>query len=612
MKADTNVTIDRDEQLRALPTRPGVYRMLGANGEVLYVGKARNLKNRVSSYFGKSGASPKTRRLVEQIEDIAVTVTRTEDEALLLENNLIKELRPRYNILLRDDKSYPYIHLSSDDRFPRLSFYRGSRKAPGRYFGPYPGAGAVRDALNQLQRLFRIRQCEDAFFRNRTRPCLQYQIQRCTAPCVGLIDEDAYREDVRHAVMFLEGRNREVIDELAARMDRAADRLDYEQAAYYRDQIAGLRRIVEQQTVSRDGGDSDVIAARIRGGTGCVVVFVIRGGHVLGNKTFFPRHPPEADAPDLLGAFLPQYYLGRDIPPDIVVNERFEDLELIREVLEADAGHRVAIHSRVRGDRARRVQMAVENADHALGAHLASRASLLLRFTELQDALGLEQLPERLECFDISHTMGEATVASCVVFDRNGPLKSDYRRFNIEDITPGDDYAAMRQALMRRYLKLKKGEGRLPDVLFIDGGKGQLRQADDVLEELQIDGITVIGVAKGRERKPGMETLFLSGRRAPVRLAQDSPALQLIQHIRDEAHRFALTGHRGRRAKARNRSPLEDIPGIGAVRRRNLLRQFGGLQGLARAGVEDLARIPGISRELAERIYNTLHETGQS
>ncbi len=612
MKADTDVTIDRDEQLRTLPTRPGVYRMLGANGEVLYVGKARNLKNRVSSYFGKSGASPKTRRLVEQIEDIAVTVTRTEDEALLLENNLIKEIRPRYNILLRDDKSYPYIHLSSDDRFPRLSFYRGSRKAPGRYFGPYPGAGAVRDALNQLQRLFRIRQCEDAFFRNRTRPCLQYQIQRCTAPCVGLIDEDAYREDVRHAVMFLEGRNREVIDELAARMDRAADRLDYEQAAYYRDQIAGLRRIVEQQSVSRDGGDSDVIAARIRSGTGCVVVFVIRGGHVLGNKIFFPRHPPEADTADLLGAFLPQYYLGRDIPPDIVVNERFEDLGLIREVLEADAGHRVAIHSRVRGDRARRVQMAVENADHALGAHLASRASLLQRFTELQDALGLEQLPERLECFDISHTMGEATVASCVVFDRNGPLKSDYRRFNIEDITPGDDYAAMRQALMRRYLKLKKGEGRLPDVLFIDGGKGQLRQADDVLEELQIDGITVIGVAKGRERKPGMETLFLSGRRAPVRLAQDSPALQLIQHIRDEAHRFALTGHRGRRAKARNRSPLEDIPGIGAVRRRNLLRQFGGLQGLARAGVEDLARIPGISRELAERIYNTLHETGQS
>lgn len=583
--------------------------MLDAGGEVLYVGKARNLKSRVSSYFGKSEASPKTRRLVEQVVDVAVTVTRTEDEALLLENNLIKKLRPRYNILLRDDKSYPFIRLTSADAFPRLSFYRGSRKAPGRYFGPYPSAGAVRNALNQLQRLFKIRQCEDAFFRNRTRPCLQYQIKRCTAPCVGLIDEESYRRDVRHAEMFLEGRNREVIDELAGRMDRAADKLDYEQAAYYRDQIADLRRVIEQQTVSRDGGDCDVIAARMQGGTGCVVVLVIRGGHILGSKTFFPRHPPEADAVELIGAFLPQYYLGSDIPPDIIINEHPEGLELIREVLEADGGHRVTIHSRVRGERARRMKMATENADHALGAHLASRASLLQRFTELQDAIGLEQLPERLECFDISHTMGEATVGSCVVFDHNGPLKSDYRRFNIEDITPGDDYAAMRQALMRRYLKVKKGEGKLPDVLFIDGGKGQLKQAEEVFEELQIDGVILIGIAKGPERKPGMETLYLAGRRGAVHLAPDSPALQLIQQIRDEAHRFALTGHRGRRAKSRNRSPLEDIPGIGAVRRRNLLRQFGGLQGLARAGIDDLTRIPGISAELARRIYETFHGT---
>jgi excinuclease ABC subunit C len=597
---------DHEALIRSLPARPGIYRMLDANGEVIYVGKALNLKSRVSSYFGKAGASPKTRRLVEQVVDVEVTVTRTEDEALLLENNLIKKLRPRYNVLLRDDKSYPYIRLT-DDRFPRLSFYRGSRKAPGRYFGPYPNAGAVRSALNQLQRLFRIRQCEDAFFRNRTRPCLQYQIKRCTAPCVGLIDEETYRHDVRLAVMFLEGHNREVIDELAARMDSAADRLDFEQAAYYRDQITGLRRVVEQQSVSGDGGDSDVIAAQVKGGTGCVVVLVFRGGHLLGDKTFFPRHPPEADAVELLGAFLPQFYLGRDIPPDIIVNEHPGDLALIREVLEADAGHRVTIHARVRGERARRVQMAIENAAHALAAHLASHASLLQRFTELQDAVGLEQLPERLECFDISHTMGEATVASCVVFDRNGPLKADYRRFNIEDITPGDDYAAMRQALMRRYLKLKKGEGRLPDVLFIDGGKGQLGQAEEVFEELQIDGVTLIGIAKAPGRKPGMETLYLSGRRAPVSLAPDSPALQLILQIRDEAHRFALTGHRGRRAKSRNRSPLEDIPGIGAVRRRNLLRQFGGLQGLARAGVDDLARIPGISTELARRIYDTFH-----
>lgn len=604
---DTAIPADREELLRTLPTLPGVYRMLDTDGEVLYVGKARNLRSRVTSYFGKSGASPKTRRLVEQVARVAITVTRTEDEALLLENNLIKKSRPRYNVLLRDDKSYPYIRLTSDDAFPRLSFYRGARREPGRYFGPYPSAGAVRAALNQLQRLFRIRQCEDAFFRNRTRPCLQYQIQRCTAPCVGLVDEDAYREDVRHAVMFLEGKNLEVIDELAARMDHAAEKLDYEQAAYYRDQITGLRRVVEQQAISGDDGDSDVIAARVRGGTGCVVVIVIRGGHVLGDKTFFPRHPPEADAVDLLGAFLPQYYLGRDVPPDITINERPEDLELIREVLEADAGHRVTIHARARGERARRVQIAVANADHALAAHHASRASLLQRFTELQDALCLEQLPERLECFDISHTLGEATVASCVVFDRNGPLKSDYRRFNIEDVTPGDDYAAMRQALSRRYMKIKKGEGRLPDVLFIDGGKGQLRQAADVLEELQIDGVTLVGVAKGPGRKAGAEALYLCGRRDAVRLAPDSPALQLVLQIRDEAHRFALTGHRGRRAKARNRSPLEDIPGIGAAKRRTLLRQFGGLQGIARAGVDDLARVPGISAELARRIYETFH-----
>lgn len=598
---------DIAELLRGLPTRPGVYRMLDAGGEVIYVGKARNLRNRVSSYFSKSVTAPKTRRLVELVADIEITVTRTEDEALLLENNLIKQLRPRYNILLRDDKSYPYIRLTSDDAFPRLSFYRGSRKQPGRYFGPWPNAGAVRDALNQLQRLFKIRQCEDSFFDNRTRPCLQYQIKRCTAPCVGLIDEEDYRRDVRHAVMFLEGKNREVIDELATRMDQAAEKLDYEQAAYYRDQIAGLRRISEQQDISGDGGDTDVIAARIEGGTGCVVVVVIRGGHNLGSKTFFPRHPPEADAVDLLGGFLPQYYLGRDIPRDIIINETPEDLELVREVLERDAGHRVAIHARVRGERARRLQMAIDNVAHALGTRLASRANLAQRFSELRDALALEQTPERLECFDISHTSGEATVASCVVFDQNGPLKSDYRRFNISDIIPGDDYAAMRQALTRRYMKLKKGEGKLPDILFIDGGKGQLSQAEQALEELQVSGVMLIGIAKGRERKPGLETLFLSGQDEPVEVAPDSPALQLIQHIRDEAHRFALTGHRGRRNKARNRSPLEDIPGIGAARRRELLRQFGGLQGLTRAGVDELAQVPGISAELARRIYDTFH-----
>jgi excinuclease ABC subunit C len=602
-------TFDSGELLRSLPTRPGVYRMLGDDGEVLYVGKASNLRNRVSSYFTGSTHNAKTARLVSQIRDVSITVTRTEGEALLLENNLIKTLRPRYNILLRDDKSYPYIQLSTEDKFPRLSFYRGARREPGRYFGPYPSAGAVRAALNQLQRLFKIRQCDDSFFHSRSRPCLQYQIRRCTAPCVGYIDAETYANDVRHAVMFLEGRNSEVIDELGARMDAAASRLDYEQAAYYRDQIARLRRVMEQQYVSGEGdSDIDIIAAEMRGGVGCVVVFFVRGGNNLGNKTFFPRHPPDAGVADILGAFLAQYYIGREPPDEIILNGEPEDLELLREVLGESSGKRVRITARVRGERARWLQMAVENAEHALTAHLASQSRMSERFAALQEALGLEALPQRLECFDISHTGGEAAVASCVVFDQNGPLRSDYRRFNIEDIVPGDDYAAMRQAVTRRYTRLKRGEARLPDVLFIDGGRGQVAQAEAVLRELQVNGVVVLGVAKGPERRPGMETLLLAGGDPEgFRLPPDSPALQLIQQIRDEAHRFAITGHRGRRAKARTRSTLEDIPGIGPARRRSLLRQFGGLQGVARAAVEDLASVPGISRELAQRIYDTFH-----
>jgi excinuclease ABC subunit C len=607
--AEVQGSIDREALLRSLPPRPGVYRMLDERGEVLYVGKARNLRSRVGSYFSKSELPVKTRRLMERVRDVSITVTRSEDEALLLENNLIKSLRPRYNVVLRDDKTYPYIHLSTEHDFPRLSFYRGPRAAPGRYFGPYPSAGAVRAALNQLQRLFKIRQCDDAFFRSRLRPCLQYQIKRCTAPCVGKVDKPAYADDVRHAVMFLEGRNREVVDELAERMDQASERLDYEQAAYYRDQIARMRRVLEQQYVSTDGGDIDVIAGLVREGVACVEVFYIRGGHNLGNKTFYPRHPKDATAADIVSAFLAQYYIGRDPPDEILVNEEPDDLELIREVLGKSSARRVRIQARVRGERARWVQMAVDNAEHTLRAHLSSRARMAERFADLQEALGLEALPQRLECFDISHTGGEAAVASCVVFDQDGPVKADYRRFNIEDVTPGDDYGALRQALTRRYLRLKKGEAKLPDILFIDGGKGQLAQAEAVLRELQVSGLVTVGVAKGRERKPGNETLFIAGHgTTALRLPPDSPALQLIQQIRDEAHRFALTGHRGRRARTRNRSPLEDIPGIGPGRRRVLLRQLGGLQGICRATVEELSRLPGISRELAQRIYDTFHE----
>lgn len=604
--------LDPDRLLRSLPTRPGIYRMLGADGEVLYVGKASNLKSRVSSYFKGSITGIKTARLVAQIRDVSITVTRTEGEALLLENNLIKTLRPRYNILLRDDKSYPYIRLSTEHDFPQLSFYRGARRESGRYFGPYPSAGAVRAALNHLQRLFRIRQCDDTFFRSRSRPCLQYQIRRCTAPCVGYIDRETYAEDVRHAVMFLEGRNREVIENLGQRMDEAAARLEYEQAAYYRDQIARLRQIMEQQYVSGAGHrDIDVIAAETRSGVGGILVIYIRGDSNLGSKTFFPKHPPETGDAEMLSAFVSQYYAEREPPDEIILSAEPEDAELLRAALRRTSGKKVRITSSVRGDRARWIQMARENLTHALSTQLASESRMAERFAALQEALELDILPQRLECFDISHTGGEATVASCVVFDQNGPLRNEYRRFNIDDITPGDDYAAMRQAINRRYRRLKQGEGRLPDILVIDGGRGQISQAEAVLRELQVSGVLIVGVAKGPARRPGEETIRVAGRSgAPIELSPDSPALHLIQQIRDEAHRFAIAGHRGRRARSRSRSTLEDIPGIGPARRRSLLRQFGGLQGIRRAGIEDLASTPGISRQLAQRIYDTLH--GQS
>ena len=593
--------------LNTLTSLPGVYRMVGTGGEVLYVGKARNLKKRVSSYFRRTGAAVKTQALMTQVRTIEVTVTRTEGEALLLENNLIKDLKPRYNVLLRDDKSYPYLHLTGEEDFPRLAFYRGARREPGRYFGPYPNAGAVRESLSLLQKLFRLRQCEDSFFRNRSRPCLQYQIERCSAPCVGLIDKQAYLRDVRHAVLFLQGKSRQVTDELVARMDAASKALAFEEAARLRDQIASLRRVQEQQYVSGTGGDLDVVAAAAHGGLACVQVFYIRGGRNLGNKTLFPQTPAGASEQDVLAAFLPQYYLDKEAPPEILITHALEDAGLLEQVLSARAGRRVRIIHRVRGERARWRDMAVSNAELALGAELSSKASLQRRFEALQDDLGLEAVPARVECFDISHTLGEATVASCVVFVTEGPLKSDYRRFNIEGVAPGDDYGALHQALSRRYARLKQGEGRLPDVLFIDGGKGQVAAAQSVLEELQVEGVAVIGIAKGPDRKAGQEKLFLSRHEAPIILPPDSPALHLIQQIRDEAHRFAITGHRQRRARARTTSVLEHIPGVGRMRRQELLKRFGGLREVARAGVEDLASVPGISKQLAQRIYDALH-----
>lgn len=594
--------------LATLTSRPGVYRMIGEGGKLLYVGKARNLKKRVASYFRTQHPSPRIRSMVAQIRDIEITVTHTEAEALILENNLIKEHRPRYNILLRDDKSYPWIQVTTDDAFPRLGFHRGARKRGSRYFGPYPSAGAVRETLNLLQKLFRVRQCEDSFFRNRSRPCLQYQIERCTAPCVGLISEQAYRADIDNAIRFLEGKSEQIIHQLVERMEQAAAELRFEEAARYRDQIEQLRRITDRQSISGEIRDVDVIACAQGAGITCVQVFTVRAGNVLGNRNYFPDNAEGLEPGEVLEAFLGQYYLERLLPDELLLSHEPPGQAVLEQAFSERRGRRVRITSRVRKDRARWLELAVSNAEQALAARIDSRAGMLARFEALQEALDLPELPQRLECFDISHTGGEETVASCVVFNSRGPVKSDYRRFNIRDIEPGDDYAAMRQALMRRYTRVRKGEGRLPDILFIDGGRGQLNQALAVLEELQIEGVTVVGITKGEGRRPELDTLRLSDRSEPTILPPDSPALHLVQQIRDEAHRFAITGHRQRRARKRSTSPLEGIEGLGPKRRQSLLKHFGGLQGVMRASRDELAKVPGISVRLAERIHERLHE----
>lgn len=616
------IVFDIDTFLQDLTTMPGVYRMIDVNNVVIYVGKAKNLKKRVSSYFRKSGQSPKTSAMVGQIKNIEIVVTHTESEALLLENNLIKTLKPRYNILLRDDKSYPYIYLSAQDKFPRLAFHRGARKKKGRYFGPYPNSHSVKSSLNLLQKLFPVRQCEDSFYKNRSRACLQYQIKRCSAPCVDLIGEQDYAKDVRHTVLFLEGKSNEVIDELILLMDRAAGELDYEKAAFHRDQITHLRRLQEKQYVSNEKGDLDVIAIDYQQGIACIQVFFIRDGLNLGNKSFFPKNSQHQTISELLSAFIAQFYISssssdRFIPNTILVSQPFEDRDIIEAVLYEQCGHKVAIRDKVRSERARWLKMAQTNAQTALMSRLSNRAGILERFETLQEMLHLKQLPQRLECFDISHSSGEATVASCVVFNQSGPLKSDYRRFNIENITPGDDYAAMHQALTRRYLRLVKDQSakrdsKLPDILVIDGGKGQVKQAEEVLKELQINSVQIIGITKGEGRKAKFDTLLLSkqclcDRKEKVILPSDSKAMHLLQHIRDEAHRFAITGHKNRRAKTRKTSQLEKISGLGPKRRQLLLKQFGGLQEVARAGVEDLAKINGISTQLAQKIYDYFH-----
>ena len=602
---------DAKSLLGGLTNRPGVYRMLNAKGKVIYVGKARNLRKRVSTYFQRSHADAKTAAMMRLVEGVEVTVTNTENEALILEYNLIKEHKPRFNVILRDDKSYPYIYASTNHAFPRLRFHRGARKGKGRYFGPYPSTSAVRKTLNELQKLFLIRQCPDTYFRNRSRPCLQYQIKRCTAPCVGYIDEATYKEDIDAAILFLEGRNQTVIDTMVRRMEAASERQDYEQAARFRDQISRFKKVEAEQLVTRTkAGDLDILAVAQLPGVNCVTILYIRGGKILGSRNFFPKVSGQATPSQVLSGFLPQYYLNKTPPAEIVVDAKVDDPEILESGFAERAGHKVRIKSRVRGDRMRWLELARTNAEQGVKLQVASNATLQKQFAALADVLQLDSPPERLECFDVSHTSGEATVASCVVFNQAGALKSDYRRFNLNPKSAGDDYAAMAEALRRRYKRVKKGEVPMPDILFVDGGKGQLAEALTVLDELELDWLQVVAVAKGRSRRPGAEQLFLAGQTTPTILPADSPALHLIQQLRDEAHRFAITGHRQRRAKARRTSPLEEIPGLGPKRRRELLKQFGGLQGVRGAGIDDLVKVRGISRSLAEKIYSNLHLDG--
>lgn len=592
--------------LKNLPNLPGVYRMKNASDEVIYVGKAKDLKKRVSSYFNKNIPSPRTRMMVSQITGIETTVTHSEAEALLLENNLIKSFMPRYNVLFRDDKTYPYITLTGDE-YPRLAFHRGTQRKGNDYFGPFPNAVAVRESIQLLQKVFKLRTCENTVFSNRTRPCLQYQIERCTAPCVDLISVEDYRRDVSHATMFLQGREQQVMDELGEKMMAAAEDQEYEMAAVYRDRMQSLRQVQAKQFVSDFAvNDADVIAVAELMGEHCVNLVMIRGGRHLGDKSFFPKNAHGAELQDTMQAFLEQYYVSQNMPPLIIVGVPIET-EALEEVFTQQAGRKVKINTNAIGDKRVWLKMAETNADLALQQRAAQHSNQQARLNALREALDLSETTERIECFDISHTMGEATVASCVVFDKGQMQNSEYRRYNITGITPGDDYAAMRDALTRRYKKVAAGEGKLPDLVFIDGGKGQLGVAVEVMQEVGLPDILLVGIAKGEERKPGLEQMFFPNRDTPIGLKKDNPGLHLLQQIRDEAHRFAITGHRARRGKARMHSSLEDIEGIGAKRRKALLVRFGGLDGVKNASVDELAQVEGISQMLAEKIYQELH-----
>ncbi len=603
--SDNKPFFDARQFLETVSDRPGVYIFTDEQGGTLYVGKAKNLKKRLQSYFRKTSLSPKTRLMVSKIAHAETQQTRTESEALLLEYNLIKDRRPYYNITLRDGKSFPYIRLTEKDTFPRFTFYRGPRTAPGRYYGPYPNSGAVREMLAQLQKIFRLRQCDDAFFRNRSRPCLQYQIKRCSAPCTGRISPNDYREDIRQARAMLAGEDSRLIDELAEKMEQASDSLDYENAAVYRDRIALLQRVREKQYISSDAQDADVVAVAAESGMVCFGVTSIRRGRNLGIRFHLQPNALDKTPSELLEVFLAQHYFGSSMPREILLSDAIDSRSSLQQILSIENKRKVEIKQHCRSYRARWVESARLNVADHLSRYLNQRSQISSQFTELGDYLSLAETPSRIECFDISHTMGERTVGACVVFDQNGAVKSDYRRYNISGIEPGDDYAAMEQVLTRRYKKVLENDGRVPDLVMIDGGKGQLSVARKVFEELQIlDSVALMGVSKGPDRKAGEEQFHLAGAATPFQPAGTSPVSHLVQRIRDEAHRFAITGHRLRRGKARNRSALEQIAGVGDKRRRNLLRYFGGIREIKRAGVEDIAKVPGISRNLAQRIFN--------
>lgn len=606
---EQQASFDHKAFLKNLTTQPGVYRMYNVKDEVIYVGKAKNLKKRVSSYFKATLDSIKTRSLVKQIHQMDVTVVNSETEAFILENNFIKKYKPRYNVLLRDDKSYPFIFLS-DHRHPRLTIHRGAKKAKGEYFGPYPSAWAVRESLRTMQKLFPVRQCEDSYYRARSRPCLQYQLQRCAGPCVeGLVSDSEYNDQIKLAKLFLKGKNQQVIQSLVEKMEKASSELRFEAAGRYRDQISALNKVQEQQWVSGNQQEMDVFGFVYRNGIASIQGLFIRDNKLLGSKSFFPKVPPQSSSEEVLQSFILQFYLAgnKTIPKQIVLPMEMEEQDSIAQLLSAEAGYKIQFFKGAREEKKRYLSLANTNAENALDARQNQQKSVFARYLELEKVLESEQPIQRMECFDISHTSGQQTVASCVVFNREGPFKADYRRYNIEGITPGDDYAAMAQALGRRY-KSGADQEKIPDILFIDGGKGQLAQAEAHFENWKGDKKPMlIGVAKGTSRKPGLETLILAGNHDTIPMSGDSPALHLIQHIRDEAHRFAITGHRQRRQKAKRTSVLESVPGVGAKRRQTLLKYMGGIQGVLQASRDEIAKVPGISEDMADTIYEHIH-----